>query len=178
MRHVYKYYRHVIWGHGENLSENRTQILSFRQYLAKSPILPDPNTPAEVYGRYKKRGQGHLSKQKAGSSRTERKKERLVNRPNKFGVCFILFLCFVSFLKAIMRLVYTRLFLFYLFIYLFYFILFYFFFFITITSRISNYTFDRIVLRNSIDDRFETTSVHKRDETCKDETVLSYVEYP
>ena len=126
MRHVYKYYRHVIWGHGENLSENRTQILSFRQYLAKSPILPDPNTPAEVYGRYKKRGQGHLSKQKAGSSRTERKKERLVNRPNKFGVCFILFLCFVSFLKAIMRLVYTRLFLFYLFIYLFYFILFYF----------------------------------------------------
>lgn len=78
MRHVYKYYRHVIWGHGENLSENRTQILSFRQYLAKSPILPDPNTPAEVYGRYKKRGQGHLSKQKAGSSRTERKKERIM----------------------------------------------------------------------------------------------------
>ncbi|PBC32885.1 L-lactate dehydrogenase [Apis cerana cerana] len=51
MRHVYKYYRHVIWGHGENLSENRTQILSFRQYLAKSPILPDPNTSTEVYGR-------------------------------------------------------------------------------------------------------------------------------
>ncbi|XP_006615424.2 L-lactate dehydrogenase-like isoform X1 [Apis dorsata] len=107
MRHVYKYYRHVIWGHGENLSENRTQILSFRQYLAKSPILLDPNTSTEVYGRYKKRGQGHLSKQKSGSSRTDRKKERLVNRPNKFGVCFILFLCFVSFLKVIMRIMAT-----------------------------------------------------------------------
>lgn len=94
MRHVYKYYRHVLWGHGENLSENRTHILSFRQYLAKSSILPDPNM-VECYERYKKRGQGHLSKQKAGSCRTERKKERLVNRPNKFGACFILFLCFV-----------------------------------------------------------------------------------
>lgn len=62
--------RHVTRGQCENLSEKPNVNLSFRRYSVVLPVSSAPNAPAEAYGRYKRRRQGHLSKQKSLSCQT------------------------------------------------------------------------------------------------------------